>query len=138
MDKDKKRDAAASARALPVSPHKGRTGFARLRRAFFYSIDGFVAAYRNEDAFRQELLLAAVLIPAALWFPVPGIAKALLVGSVLLVLVVELLNSAIEAVTDRISIEDHALAKQAKDMGSAAVLGSLLLLAAVWALVLLY
>lgn len=134
MDKEA---TAASATALPVSPHKGRTGFARLKRAFFYSIDGFAAAYRNEDAFRQELLLAAVLIPAALWSPVSGVAKALLISSVLLVLVVELLNSAIEAVTDRISIEDHALAKQAKDMGSAAVLGSLVLLAAVWGLVFL-
>jgi diacylglycerol kinase (ATP) len=123
--------------AQSVSPHKGKTGFERVRRAFFYSIDGLVAAYRGEDAFRQEVLLAVVLIPLALLSPVSGIAKALLVGSVLLVLVVELLNSAIEAVTDRISIEDHVLAKQAKDMGSAAVLVSLLLLAAVWALVFL-
>jgi diacylglycerol kinase (ATP) len=123
--------------AQSVSPHKGKTGFERVRRAFFYSIDGLVAAYRGEDAFRQEVLLAVVLIPVALLSPVSGMAKALLVGSVLLVLVVELLNSAIEAVTDRISIEDHVLAKQAKDMGSAAVLVSLVLLAAVWALVFL-
>jgi len=123
--------------AQPMSPHKGKTGLERLRRAFFYSIDGLVAAYRGEDAFRQEVLLAVVLIPLALLSPVSAMAKALLVGSVLLVLIVELLNSAIEAVTDRISIEDHVLAKQAKDMGSAAVLLSLLLLAAVWALVFL-
>jgi diacylglycerol kinase (ATP) len=96
-----------------------------------------IAAYRGEDAFRQEVLLAVVLIPVALLSPVSGIAKALLVGSVLLVLIVELLNSAIEAVTDRVSIEDHVLAKQAKDMGSAAVLVSLVLLAAVWGLVFL-
>lgn len=119
-----------------VSPHKGKTGLTRLRRALFYSFEGLAAAYRNEDAFRQEVLLAAVLLPLALWLPVPGAEKALLAGSVLLVLVVELLNSAIEAVTDRVSIEDHVLAKQAKDMGSAAVLLSLLLLAAVWGLVL--
>lgn len=123
--------------AQTISPHKGKTGFERMRRAFFYSIDGFIAAYRCEDAFRQEVLLAVVLIPVALLSPVSGIAKALLVGSVLLVLIVELLNSAIEAVTDRVSIEDHVLAKQAKDMGSAAVLASLVLLAAVWALVFL-
>lgn len=121
----------------PVSPHKGRTGIERLRRAFFYSIEGLSAAYRHEDAFRQEVLLTLLLVPAALLTPVSGTAKALLIGSVLLVLVVELLNSAIEAVTDRISIEDHVLAKQAKDMGSAAVLVALVMLAAVWALVLL-
>jgi diacylglycerol kinase (ATP) len=123
--------------AQTISPHKGKTGFERLRRAFFYSIEGLIAAYRGEDAFRQEVLLAVVLIPVALLSPVSGIAKALLIGSVLLVLIVELLNSAIEAVTDRVSIEDHVLAKQAKDMGSAAVLVSLLLLAAVWGLVFL-
>lgn len=121
----------------PVSPHKGKTGVERLRRAFFYSVEGLSAAYRNEDAFRQEVLLTLLLVPAALLTPVSGTAKALLIGSVLLVLVVELLNSAIEAVTDRISIEDHVLAKQAKDMGSAAVLVALVMLAVVWALVLL-
>lgn len=123
--------------AQTISPHKGKTGFERLRRAFFYSIEGLIAAYRGEDAFRQEVLLAVVLIPVALLSPVSAIAKALLIGSVLLVLIVELLNSAIEAVTDRVSIEDHVLAKQAKDMGSAAVLVSLVLLAAVWGLVFL-
>ena len=123
--------------AQTISPHKGKTGFERMRRAFFYSTEGLIAAYRGEDAFRQEVLLAVVLIPVALLSPVSGIAKALLVGSVLLVLIVELLNSAIEAVTDRVSIEDHVLAKQAKDMGSAAVLVSLVLLAAVWGLVFL-
>jgi diacylglycerol kinase (ATP) len=126
-----------TATAAEVSPHKGRTGFTRLRRAFFYSIDGLLAAYRHEDAFRQEVLLTLLLVPAALLTPVPGAAKALLIGSVLLVLIVELLNSAIEAVTDRISIEDHVLAKQAKDMGSAAVLVALVMLATVWGLVLL-
>jgi diacylglycerol kinase (ATP) len=126
-----------SATAAEVSPHKGKTGFTRLRRALFYSIDGLRAAYRHEDAFRQEVLLTLLLVPAALLTPVSATAKALLIGSVLLVLIVELLNSAIEAVTDRISIEDHVLAKQAKDMGSAAVLVSLVMLAVVWGLVLL-
>ena len=125
-----------SATAADISPHKGRTGFTRLRRALRYSIEGLLAAYRHEDAFRQELRLALLLVPSALLMPVNGTAKALLIGSVLLVLIVELLNSAIEAVTDRISIEDHVLAKQAKDMGSAAVLIALVMLATVWALVL--
>lgn len=119
------------------SPHKGKTGLTRLINATRYSIDGLAAAVRNEDAFRMELLLAAVLVPAGLWLGPGGTGKALLVGSVLLVLLVELLNSAIEATVDRISLENHRLAKRAKDIGSAAVMLSLLNLFAVWALVLL-
>ena len=118
------------------SPHKGKTGLRRLWNAFHYSVAGFKAAYQNEDAFRQESLLAAVLIPLALFLPAGGVGKALMIGSVLLVLVVELLNSAVEATVDRISLEDHQLAKRAKDIGSAAVLLSLVNLAVVWALVL--
>ncbi|MFN0314999.1 MAG: diacylglycerol kinase [Burkholderiales bacterium] len=118
------------------SPHKGKTGFTRLRNALFYSIDGFKAAVTNEDAFRQELLLALVLIPLAFLLHASGIGRALMIGSVLLVLVVELLNSAVEAAVDRISIENHHLAKRAKDLGSAAVLVSLVNVAAVWWLVL--
>jgi len=118
------------------SPHKGKTGLRRLWNAFHYSLAGFKAAYQNEDAFRQESLLAAVLIPLALCLPAGGVGKALMIGSVLLVLVVELLNSAVEATVDRISLEDHQLAKRAKDIGSAAVLLSLVNLAVVWALVL--
>jgi len=118
------------------SPHKGKTGLRRLWNAVHYSLAGFKAAYQNEDAFRQESLLAAVLIPLALFLPAGGLGKALMIASVLLVLVVELLNSAVEATVDRISLEDHQLAKRAKDIGSAAVLLSLVNLAVVWALVL--
>jgi diacylglycerol kinase (ATP) len=118
------------------SPYKGKTGLRRIWNALNYSIAGLGAAYRHEDAFRTELWLALLLLPAGLWFGTGGTAKALLVGSVLLVLVVELLNSAIEATVDRISLEDHRLAKRAKDIGSAAVLISLLNVAITWGLVL--
>lgn len=119
------------------SPYKGKTGLRRLWNAFHYSLAGFRAAYQNEDAFRQETLLAAVLVPLALFLPAGPVGKALMLASVLLVLIVELLNSAVEATVDRISLEDHQLAKRAKDIGSAAVLLSLINLAAVWVLVLL-
>jgi diacylglycerol kinase (ATP) len=119
------------------SPFKGKTGLQRLVNATRYSFEGFAAAARHEDAFRQELLLAAVLVPLGLWLGNGGVERALLVGSVLLVLVVELLNSAIEATVDRVSLEDHRLAKRAKDIGSAAVMMSLATVAAVWLLVLL-
>ena len=122
--------------AMEESPHKGKTGIARLVNATRYSMSGLEAAARNEDAFRQELVLAAVLLPIALWIGPGGIGKALLVGSVLLVLVVELLNSAVEATVDRISLENHRLAKRAKDIGSAAVMLSLVNVVAVWVLVL--
>ncbi|MFN7086525.1 MAG: diacylglycerol kinase [Burkholderiales bacterium] len=119
------------------SPHKGKTGLQRIWNAFFYSLDGLAAAFRHEDAFRQEILLALVLIPIALYLPVGGAGKGLMVASVLLVLITELLNSAIEAVTDRVSLEDHRLAKRAKDMGSAAVMLSLVNVPMVWLLVIL-
>ena len=119
-----------------MNRHKGRTGFTRIWNAFLYSLDGLAAAFRHEDAFRQEVVLALVLIPVALALPAPGLGKALMVASVLLVLIVELLNSAIESVTDRISLEDHVLAKRAKDMGSAAVMLSLINVPVVWLLVL--
>ena len=99
-------------------------------------MDGFAAALRHEDAFRQEILLAAVLVPLALSISVSAAGKAMMVASVLLVLIVELLNSGIEAVTDRVSLEDHVLAKQAKDMGSAAVLLSLVNVPVCWLIVL--
>ena len=117
------------------SPYKGKTGLRRIWNAFHYSLAGLRAAYRHEDAFRTELHLAMLLVPIALWFGPSGIGKALMVGSVLLVLMVELLNSAIEATVDRISLEDHRLAKRAKDIGSAAVLISLVNVLIVWALV---
>ena len=86
------------------SPLKGKRGFTRLWNALFYSLDGLSAAFRHEDAFRQEVLMALILIPIAIHMPASGPGKALMIGSVLLVLIVELLNSAIEAVTDRISL----------------------------------
>ena len=121
--------------AASTSPYKGKTGWTRIRNALFYSFDGFAAALRNEDAFRQEVLLTLVLIPMAIQAPVSGAGKAMMIAAVLLVLVIELLNSGIEAVTDRVSLEDHVLAKQAKDMGSAAVLLSLVNVPVVWLLV---
>lgn len=118
------------------SPYKGKTGFRRLVNATRYSIAGFVAAARHEDAFRQELMLAAVMVPLGFVLGANGVERALLIGSVLLVLVVELVNSAVEATVDRVSLEDHSLAKRAKDLGSAAVMLSLAAMAAVWLLVL--
>jgi diacylglycerol kinase (ATP) len=119
------------------SPHKGKTGLRRIGKAAVYSAEGLRAAYRHEDAFRQEVLLALVLIPLALLLPASGQGKALMVASVLLVLIVELLNSAVEATVDRVSLEHHRLAKRAKDIGSAAVMLSLANVIAVWLLVLL-
>ena len=119
------------------SPHKSKTGLRRAWNALFYSIDGMRAAFAHEAAFRQEVMLAALLIPLALWLPANGLGKALMIGSVLLVLIVELLNSAVEAAVDRISLENHQLAKRAKDIGSAAVMLALVNVAIVWALVLL-
>ncbi len=123
--------------AMNESPFKGKTGITRVWNAFHYSMAGLAAAYRNEDAFRQEVWLAAVLVPLALWLPTSGIGKALMIASVLLVILVELVNSAVEAAVDRISFEQHHLAKRAKDIGSAAVLIALINVPAVWALVLL-
>jgi diacylglycerol kinase (ATP) len=119
------------------SPFKGKTGMQRVINAARYSLEGLAAAARHEDAFRQELILAAVLVPLGLWLGADGVERALLVGSVLMVLVVELLNSAVEATVDRVSLEDHQLAKRAKDIGSAAVMMSLLTVGVVWLLVLL-
>lgn len=118
------------------SPHKGKTGIRRVCNAFFYSMEGMRAAFRHEDAFRQEVFLAVLLIPAAFFTPASGGGKALMIFSVLLVLIVELLNSAVEAAVDRISLENHALAKRAKDIGSAAVLLALIGVPVVWGLVL--
>ncbi len=117
------------------SAHKGKTGLRRIWNALFYSLDGFAAAFKHENAFRQEVLLAVVLIPVALWLDVGAIGKALMIASVLLVLIVELLNSAVEAAVDRISLENHQLAKRAKDIGSAAVMLSLMNVFVVWLLV---
>ena len=118
------------------SPFKGKRGVARIVQAFFNSLAGFADAWNHESAFRQELLLAAVMLPAALWLPVMPVERAALIASVLLVLIVELLNSGVEAAIDRISFDRHDLSKRAKDLGSAAVLVSLALAAAVWGLIL--
>ena len=119
------------------SPHKGKTGLKRVWNALFYSLDGFKAAWQHEDAFRQETLLALVMIPLALLLTDAALERALMIASVLLVLIVELVNSAIEATVDRISLESHQLAKRAKDIGSAAVLIALVNVLVVWGLVLL-
>ncbi|HUO18540.1 MAG TPA: diacylglycerol kinase [Steroidobacteraceae bacterium] len=111
-------------------------GVTRVLRACGASVRGLTGAFRDEAAFRQELALAVVLIPLALWLGRSGIERALLIAPVLLTLIVELVNSAIEATVDRIGFERHALAGLAKDIGSAAVLMSFVLLTAVWLLVL--
>ena len=112
------------------------TGFTRFFRAFGASMKGFSGAYREEAAFRQELVLAVIVIPLGLWLGRNGTERALLIAPMFLVLIVELVNSAIEATVDRIGLERHILSGLAKDIGSAAVFMSLLLLAVVWLLVL--
>jgi diacylglycerol kinase (ATP) len=118
------------------NPHKGKTGWKRIGCAWAYSLDGLRTAVRHEAAFRQELLLAVLLVPTALLLEVGATGKALMIASVVLVLIIELLNSAIESAVDHASLERHPLAKRAKDMGSAAVLLALLNAMAVWLLVL--
>ena len=120
-----------------ISPYKGKTGLTRMLNAAGYSWAGLAAAFKHEDAFRQEVFLALLLIPLALYLGQTGITRALMIGAVLLVLIVELLNSALEAAVDRISLEHHQLIKRAKDMGSAAVMIALINVVVVWALVLL-
>ncbi len=111
-------------------------GLTRVLRAAGASWKGLAGAYREEAAFRQELALAVIVIPLGLWLGRSGVERALLVAPMILVLIVELLNSAIEATVDRIGLERHVLAGLAKDIGSAAVLVSFILLAVVWLLVL--
>ncbi|KMJ53718.1 MULTISPECIES: diacylglycerol kinase [Vogesella] len=119
------------------SPFKGKTGLRRLLNAFGYSLDGLRAAFRHEDAFRQLSLLALLLVPLALFVvDATPLARALLVASSIATLIIELLNSAIEAAVDHTSLERHPLAKRAKDMGSAAQLLGLVNLLLVWGLVL--
>ncbi|WP_373862977.1 diacylglycerol kinase [Azohydromonas lata] len=128
-------DRPPSADTIPTpmtNPHKGRTGLDRVMRATRYSMDGLRMAYLGEQAFRQEVWLAAVLLPLGLWLGRTWVETALLLGSVLLVLIVELLNSGIEAAIDRVSLELHDLSKRAKDLASAAVFLSLVLCAMVW------
>jgi diacylglycerol kinase (ATP) len=115
-----------------LSRFKSKGGLRRIAMAFSYSLKGFAAALRHEAAFRQELALALVLIPLALWLPFSALERVMLIGSIVLSLIVELLNSAIEAIADRISVDHHPLAARAKDLGSAAVMLSLVLVAITW------
>jgi diacylglycerol kinase (ATP) len=114
------------------NPHKGRTGVDRLLHATGYSLSGLSQAYRGESAFRQEIWLAVVLLPLSFWVGRTWVEVALLIAAVMQLLIVELLNSGIEAAIDRISFELHDLSKRAKDLASAAVMLSLLLCAGVW------
>jgi diacylglycerol kinase (ATP) len=120
---------------LMESPHKSKSGLVRIWRAFRYSLEGFAAAVKHEHAFRQELLLCLVLLPFALLLSFEIVERVLLIASLMLVLIVELLNSAVEAVVDRVSLDNHDLSKRAKDIGSAAVFLSLTLTAIVWVLI---
>ena len=112
------------------------TGITRLVKAFGYSCDGLKSTFGREAAFRQEVIAAVILIPLAFFLTTINIERAAMIGSILLVMIVELLNSAIEAVVDRAGTEQHPLAKHAKDAGSAAVLVALILAGVVWLLVL--
>jgi len=116
---------------------QGTTGLTRLVKATQYSCQGFKAAFANEQAFRQELYLAMIFIPLAIYLGETGFERALLISVVLLILIVELINSAIEAIVDRVSTEQHELSGRAKDIGSAAVLLALINSTIVWALVLI-
>lgn len=120
-----------------MSPFKGQTGLKRIFNAAGYSLDGLRAAFKGEAAFRQLVLLNAVLLPLAFWLDVSPVERALLIAVGLLSLIVELFNSAVEAAIDRISLERHPLSKNAKDMGSAAQFVSLSLIALVWAVILI-
>jgi diacylglycerol kinase (ATP) len=117
------------------SVHKGKRGLRRLVNAFNYSMSGLRLAYRHEEAFRQEILGAVILLPIACLIPVTPVERVLLIGTVLLVLIVELLNSSVEAAVDRAGLDTHHLAKRAKDIGSAAVFLALILLATTWLLI---
>lgn len=120
----------------PVSEFKSKSGLKRIFSAFFYSVDGLKAAWKHEHAFRQELLLFVVATVIALLLSISAFEKLLLIGVMVLILIVELINSAIEAVVDRVSLERHPLSKNAKDFGSAAVLLACLLALATWIVVL--
>lgn len=121
----------------PASPFKGKTGLRRVLNAAGYSWAGLAAAFKHEDAFRQELFLALLLVPLAIYLGETGIERALMIAAVLGVLIVELLNSAVEAAVDRISLDHHLLIKRAKDMGSAAVMLALINVIITWGLVLM-
>ena len=116
----------------PVSEFKSKSGFKRIFSAVFYSIDGFRAAWKHEHAFRQELMIAVPGIVSAFFLPVTSLERLALIAVLLLVLIIELLNSAIEAVVDRVSLDRNPLSKNAKDLGSAAVMLAFFLALATW------
>jgi diacylglycerol kinase (ATP) len=118
------------------NPHKGNKGITRAFRAAINSWNGLIYAFKEESAFRQELGLTLILVPLAIYLPVTPIEKILLIASVILVLIIELLNSSVEAAIDRISFEVHDLSKRAKDFGSAAVMLALLLCGLTWVIIL--
>jgi diacylglycerol kinase (ATP) len=120
---------------LPFNPYKGNRGLTRAWHAMKNSLAGFRVAIREESAFRQELTLAAILVPCGVLMPVDAVSRVLLLGSVLLVLIVELLNSSVEAAIDRISLERHELSRRAKDLGSAAVMVALGMCVMTWVLI---
>jgi len=121
----------------PYSPYKGKNGIKRILNATGYSLAGFKAAFSHEAAFRQILLINLVLIPTSFFAHVSALEQALMVAVCLLAIIVELFNSAIEAVVDRISLEKHQLSKNAKDMGSAAQFVSLGIIFSTWMIILL-
>ncbi|AWL28364.1 diacylglycerol kinase [Acinetobacter defluvii] len=118
------------------SPFKGKTGFKRILNATGYSLAGFKAAFQNEAAFRQILLLNIILIPITFFLEVSAVEQAVMVAVCLLAIIVELFNSALEAVVDRISLERHQLSKNAKDMGSAAQFVALSIIFMTWTIIL--
>ncbi|MGI4814827.1 MAG: diacylglycerol kinase [Janthinobacterium lividum] len=128
--------AADEGAALPHNPYKVNRGLTRAWHALRNSLSGFQIAVLTESAFRQELSLSAIMLPIGALLPVPGVERVLLLGSVLLVLIVELLNSSVEAAIDRISLAHHELSRRAKDLGSAAVMVALLLCLMTWTVLL--
>ncbi len=114
---------------------QGETGYKRIISAAGYSLKGLTSAYRNEAAFRQEAVLALLLVPAALWLGDTNVERAILIASLVLVIITELMNSAVEAIVDRIGPEHHELSGRAKDMGSAAVFISLINVVVIWAII---
>ncbi|NIB39400.1 diacylglycerol kinase [Pseudomaricurvus alkylphenolicus] len=121
---------------MDASELKGKRGIRRVINAFGYSLNGFAMAWKNEAAFRQEITLGAILLPLALWLDVSQLERIAMIACLALVIIVELLNSAVEAAIDRIGTDHHELSGRAKDLGSAAVLVSLLLTLYVWGVIL--
>ncbi|WP_180009248.1 diacylglycerol kinase [Acinetobacter sp. YH12238] len=117
---------------LPRSPYKGTSGLQRILNATSYSLAGFKAAFQNEAAFRQNILINLLLIPLSFFMPVSRVEQVLMIVVCLLTIIVELINSAIEAVVDRVSMEQHPLSKNAKDMGSAAQFVALAIITLTW------